>query len=682
MSKWVAAVGRNNWYPSKTSVLCGNHFLESDFVLGSYSDSTLKKKFLKKEAIPSVFNVPTHSLSTKKEQTTHENPARKRLFASNNNFIAPSDSPSFFDSSEGIEVPSCKVFKPAMSPSTKIKKLQLLVKKKNKKIKQLQRKALRKEKTITGLITQLNKQKVLSKELGEKLDQNFGHLKLYKNELKNNGKKAGSRYSQEMKEFAVSLHFYSAKAYNFVRKSLHLPHPATIRSWAADVACEPGFLTATINSLAGKLASDGESECGLILDEMSIRKETLWDRKNQKFVGNVDYGTMKGEDPDNIATNVLVIMASGLKKSWQMPIGYFLTSKTTSAIQSQLVLEAIKLLYNKAKIVVRSVTFDGPTKNISTAKKLGCDIKNLKGSFPHPCRPDLKVYVVLDICHMIKLARNALGDLKIFKMPSGETVSWGFVEALYEIQQQDILHLANKLKTKHIQWHRHKMKVSVATQTLSASVAAAITFLRNIKVENFMGSKSTSDFIPLMNNLFDILNSKSKFGKQYKAPISIQNYANIKKYLQDGIEILKSLKTADGVAVVDGPRKTFVQGFAISADSILAVSEELLQRHNLPYKYVLTYRFSQDPLEMFFSKIRSRLGWNNNPNALQFKYALRSLLLRKTTLRALQQQTACQQQKSNQTYLTSQTTKMLKFLRCYKHQLYGDMTSYFTYLAT
>ncbi len=137
-----------------------------------------------------------------------------------------------------------------------------------------------------------------------------------------------------MKEFAVSLHFYSAKAYNFVRKSLHLPHPTTIRSWAADVACEPGFLTATINSLAGKLASDGESKCGLILDEMSIRKETLWDRKNQKFVGNVDYGTMKGEDPDNIATNVLVIMASGLKKSWQMPIGYFLTSKTTSAIQS------------------------------------------------------------------------------------------------------------------------------------------------------------------------------------------------------------------------------------------------------------------------------------------------------------------------------------------------------------
>ena len=29
---------------------------------------------------------------------------------------------------------------------------------------------------------------------------------------------------------------------------------------------------------------------------------------------------------------------------------------------------------------------------------------------------------------------------------------------------------------------------------------------------------------------------------------------------------------------------------------------------------------------MFFSKIRSRTGWNNNPNALQFKWVLRALL--------------------------------------------------------
>ena len=219
--------------------------------------------------------------------------------------MSPSNSASssFFDSASGEEAgsPSRKVFKPAMSPSTRIKKLEFLVKKKNKKIKQLQRKALRKEKTTAGLITRLDKQKLLSKELGEKLNKNFGHLKLYKNELKNHDRKAGSRYSQEMKKFAVSLHFYSAKAYNFVRKSLHLPHPATITSWAADVACEPGFLMITISSLAENYALNGESECGLIVDEMSIRSGTLWDRKNNKFVGNVNDGKTEGKDPENIA---------------------------------------------------------------------------------------------------------------------------------------------------------------------------------------------------------------------------------------------------------------------------------------------------------------------------------------------------------------------------------------------
>ena len=88
--------------------------------------------------------------------------------------------------------------------------------------------------------------------------------------------------------------------------------------------------------------------------------------------------------------------------------------------------------------------------------------------------PGLKVYVVLDICHMLKLARNALGDMKCFVTPTGDKISWEYIKALYDIQQQDILHIGNKLKTKHIQWQKHKMNVSVAAQTLSASVASAI----------------------------------------------------------------------------------------------------------------------------------------------------------------------------------------------------------------
>ena len=47
-----------------------------------------------------------------------------------------------------------------------------------------------------------------------------------------------------------------------------------------------------------------------------------------------------------------------------------------------------------------------------------------------------------------------------------------------------------------------------------------------------------------------------------------------------------------------------------------------------PFKYLLTYKYSQDHIELLFSCIRSRGGWNNNPNCLQFKYALHQMMMK------------------------------------------------------
>ena len=149
------------------------------------------------------------------------------------------------------------------------------------------------------------------------------------------------------------------------------------------VACEPDFLSNAMKSFSTKLHLSGENECALIVDEMSIRSETKWDSKLSKFVGNVDYGNIKGENPENMATNVLVVMAVGLKSNWKIPIAYFLTNRTNSEIQAQIINSSVSLLYNES-IIVKSVTFDGPTKNIETAGKLGCKIDDLQGSFPHP----------------------------------------------------------------------------------------------------------------------------------------------------------------------------------------------------------------------------------------------------------------------------------------------------------
>ena len=74
-------------------------------------------------------------------------------------------------------------------------------------------------------------------------------------------------------------------------------------------------------------------------------------------------------------------------------------------------------------------------------------------------------------------------------------------------------------------------------------------------------------------------------------------------------------------------RKTFIIGFVSLAKSILSIAEELTFRSGNPYKYLVTYKLSQDHLEVFFSCVRARGGFNDNPNTLQLKYAFRKILL-------------------------------------------------------
>ena len=235
--------------------------------------------------------------------------------------------------------------------------------------------------------------KHLSKKQGERLMSNFGHMtrKLFINQQKNAKKATTSHYDNSIKQFAISLHFYSPSAYNFVRKSLHLPCPATIRSWAAAIDCEPGFLTNVIAHLQNSLEEDCR-DCIIVVDEMSIKKEVLWDKKNKTFAGNTDYGYILAEEQDSIASNALAVMAVRLKKLWSQPIAYFLADRVNAKMQAQIIKEGINLL-TEAGLEVHGVTFDGCAKNLSTARCLGCHIEKFDGFFIHPSRPNKTPYI-------------------------------------------------------------------------------------------------------------------------------------------------------------------------------------------------------------------------------------------------------------------------------------------------
>ena len=330
--------------------------------------------------------------------------------------------------------------------------------------------------------------------------------------------KQAIRYNEHTKQFALTLHYYSPRAYDFVHQVLLLPHPSCIQSWAASVDCEPGFLCDVISFLGNAAQNNAVlSDVVLIVDPMAIRKGTWWDAKQIAYVGRVDYGTGMPEADDDLATEALVFMISGVSGHWKHPIGYFLQNKMSASVQAQLIKDCIGLL-SAEKLNVVALVFDGSFTNQSTAVKLGCkmSVSDLQTWFLHP-ETDKKIHVIFDVCHMVKLLRNLLVDKKVICHEQNgklEEISWWYIESLNRLQEDLGFSFANKLKNQHIEWTRHKMNVSLAAQTLSSSVAAAIDFLRKeSQMENFAGSEATTDFIRKVDLAFDLLNSRNPLAK-------------------------------------------------------------------------------------------------------------------------------------------------------------------------
>ncbi len=278
-----------------------------------------------------------------------------------------------------------------------------------------------------------------------------------------------------------------------------------------------------------------KKDCCLIIDAMSIRKQLLWDSNQSKYVGFVNYGETPPENPDNLASEALVFLLVGARSHWKCPIAYFLADKMSSRTQAKLVRTALGMAA-EAGLRVWSVTTDGTSVNISMFRELGCNfttsLQTMITKFKHPTQ-DYFVYAVLDPCHMLKLARNALGHLGSFLDNDNNRIGWNFFSALNNIQESEGLNLANKLSSKHLQYEKHKMNVKLAAQTLSSSVADAIEFLdSSMKLKQFQDSKGTVNFVRAVDRLFDMLNSRNPMAKGFKQPLRPKSKKLGKKFLQ------------------------------------------------------------------------------------------------------------------------------------------------------
>jgi hypothetical protein len=283
------------------------------------------------------------------------------------------------------------------------------------------------------------------------------------------------------------------------------------------------------------------------VDAMSIRKETVWDKKNDRYDGFINYGTVNPEDPETLASEALVFLLVGARTHWKCPIAYFLGNTISARIQAQLLITALEMAAESG-LRVWSITADGTSVNLSTFSLLGCKFgttyKDMVTKFKHPTEDKIlpRIRHIGSMPH-VENGQKCTRNTYSFTGNDGKKVTWRFFKKLCLIQEEHGLKMANKLSPKHLQFEIHKMKVNLAAQTLSSSVADAIEFLDNVmELPDFKDSQGTVIFCRT-DRLFDMLNSRNPLGKGYKQPLRLNTQDIWESTLRSTADYLLSLKT-------------------------------------------------------------------------------------------------------------------------------------------
>lgn len=502
-----------------------------------------------------------------------------------------------------------------------------------KKIKILQQKQRRSAKSIARLkdvLAALRQKNLLdTQQLDVLKDLGNFNKHLLKRQLNKIYKIALPRkYSPEIRVFALTLHFYSPRAYAYVRKKFDIcmPHPKTLYK---SVNGEPGFNTEALKSIKERAKLVNYPLFGvLIFDEMAVRQHVEYD--DTKYRGYVDMGPNIDNGYGTVAKEALVFLINCINGSWKIPIGYFLINGLNAEQKANLIKQALTFLHEHGMNII-AATFDGAPANLSMCTILKCDLNysTFQSHFNHPTTHS-KVTVFLDACHAIKLLRNLFAEYKILIDDNGNFIRWDYLPMLNNIQVKEGLHLSNKLRTSHIQYYKQKMKVKLAVQVFSASVADALELCKtDLQLLEFAESEPTIRFIRIINDLFDILNSRNMRQFGFKQPLHEGNSLIILDKLQKCYNYLSQLRICKNNSyqlLIHTKKKSAIIGFMMCIKSLRTIYAEYVVVQDI-LKYLPCYKFSQDHIELLFSCIRAQGGCNNNPTARQFKAAFKKILI-------------------------------------------------------
>lgn len=332
------------------------------------------------------------------------------------------------------------------------------------------------------------------------------------------------RWHPMMIRFALHIHLRSPSAYQALKESnvIKLPCERTLRDYTNTVHPSTGFHKTVFDDLkhqAGKL-NEIQKYVVLMLDEVSIKDDLVYDQVTGELVGFVDLGKdvddchvirnkEKSIKTANVATHALVFMVTSIAARLKFSLGYFATTTATADQLFLLMWKAVGLVETYAGLRVIIVVSDkaGPNQRLYSLHDSG-DQVTYRTVNVFARDEQRYIYFFSDPPHLVKTARNNLansgsGSNTRRLWNNGKCLLWKHIVDLYEADRVNMVRTMPKLTNEHVYLTSYsKMRVNLATQVLSETVSKVMMAYSTPETHE------TAIFLSMMDKFFDCCNSR------------------------------------------------------------------------------------------------------------------------------------------------------------------------------
>ena len=605
IERWRKFVNRKEWQPTKSSVLCENHFEDRYKLRG-------KRTTLKWDLNP----VPTiHSeLAAKRPSLLPNlNPIRKNPRIRN---ILPDQAPDFFQSDtirsfKDIDAKHCPpgyqikmnennivFYRLVFDPETDFPSIHECIKIDSDLHVQLiyngNQLPLPKW-LVIGLNAKLSRFSMLENLPAYIKTTVADHPSTILDELQkrqfyqSNGRPP---YSSQLIRYALLLRYTSPQCYRMLLEKLPLPSLSTLSK----------IQQGGVDSMraAKRLLEEGKisSEVVLMADEMYLRQETKF--QGGDYVGSNENGELyKG---------VVVFMINGLKNSVPIVVRSCPEVSVSGYWLAQQLLECIRNL-QQSGFSVRAIVTDNHPANVQAFQLLLNDHDGDKTHFFYAPASTNKTYIFFDTVHLIKNIRNNLLNCKKFVFPAlafevcgkmicspAGYICWSDLQRIYESDKKIEANMkkAPKLTFSSLHPGNNKQNVDLALAVFDEkTIAACRSYLPD---RNDMAA-----FLEVIHTWWNIANSKALYTPNLLSN-GIMAGDGKTKFYQEFADWLESWSTSH---------------FSLTKQTMNALIRTLRSQAMLitdliegGFTCVLTRRLQSDPIENRFSQYRQMNGGN------------------------------------------------------------------------